>query len=202
MTLAPYRSVWMNLWVDAPTEQDTALTREIAAVLAPFGPVTVTSRGPYQRTPDLLQLDVELVPATSTTDCLRTLGLHPDEDGDWPARDRARDGEFLHPAVRGAQVGEEEAGTPPPFANGEVVVVLDCPAAREEDLVGTKAVVHNAFYDPAERDPLLRRWQHHVMAEGRETLEPFASTELRPTGRRAAIPGPPPAVDVARDGGT
>ncbi|WP_406193934.1 hypothetical protein OH807_03995 [Kitasatospora sp. NBC_01560] len=201
MTLAPYRSVWMNLWVDAPAEQGAALTREIAAVLAPFGPVTVTSRGPYWRTPELLRLDVELVPATTTTECLRALGLHPDEDGDWPTRERARDGEFLHPAVQGAQVGEEEAGTPPPFGNGEVVVVLDSPAAREEGLAGAEAVVHSSFYDPRQPDPLLRRWQHQVMPEGREMLEPFASTELRPTGRRAAVPGPPPAVYVARAGG-
>ncbi|MEU6232920.1 hypothetical protein [Kitasatospora sp. NPDC047058] len=200
MTLAPYRCVWMNLWVKGPEERGAGLTREVAAALAPLGRVTVVSRGPYWRTPEVLEFDVELEPVSSTTDCLLALGLRPDEDGDWPAWERRGDEVFLHPAVLGAQVGEEEAATPPPLENGEVVVILDGPAAREEGLVGAEAVVHGSFY-PDEPDPLLRRWHHQVMPEGRETLEPFESAGLRPTGRRSVIAERPEAVDVARAGG-
>ncbi|MFF3005557.1 hypothetical protein ACFVTF_22400 [Kitasatospora sp. NPDC057940] len=200
MALAPHRLVWMSLWLEAPVEQDAALTREVAVALAPFGRVTVTSRGPYRRTPELLSFDVELVPSSSTTDCLLALGLSPDEDGDWPVWERTGGGVFLHPAVRGAQVGEEEAATPPPFENGDVVTVLDSPTAREEGLVGVEAVVHSSFYLPDEPDPLLRRWRHQVMPEGREMLEPFESAELRPTGRREVVADVPDPVYIAHAG--
>ncbi|MFJ7911948.1 hypothetical protein [Kitasatospora sp. NPDC096204] len=200
MALAPHRLVWMNLWLEAPAERDAALTREVAAALAPFGRATVTSRGPYPRTPELLRYDVELVPTSATADCLRALGLSPDEDGDWPDWEHTGTDTFLHPAVRGAQVGEEEAATPPPFDNGDVVTVLDSPTAREEGLVGAEAVVHNSFYLPDEPDPLLRRWHHQVMPEGRETLEPFESADLRPTGRRTAVEDVPDAVHIAHAG--
>ncbi|MFD0273958.1 hypothetical protein ACFVHB_08585 [Kitasatospora sp. NPDC127111] len=199
MTLAPYRHVWMNLWVRAPEEQGAELTREVAAALAPLGRVTVVSRGPYRRSPELLAFDVELEPVTSTTDCLLALGFRPDEHGFWPGWERRGDEVFLHPAVVGAQPGEEEAAAPSPFRNGEVVVILDCPAAREEGLVGAEAVVHSSFY-PDEPDPLLRRWHHQVLAGGRERLEPFESAELRATGRRGVVVGPSEAVHVARAG--
>ncbi len=171
MPIAHHRLIWLNLWVEAGDEESADLTRAIAATLSPYGRVTVTSRGPYWRTPALLLVEVELVPLTSTTDCLHDLGLNPDRDGDWPAWERSQNGDvFLHPAVRGATVGEEEASVPTPFASGDVV------------------------YSAAEPDPLKREWRHHVMPEGRDTLELFESTELSPLGRRAVIHQEPPVV--------
>ncbi|MFD0345732.1 hypothetical protein ACFQ0M_05845 [Kitasatospora aburaviensis] len=95
---------------------------------------------------------------------------------------------------------EEEAAAPSPFANGEVVVILDGATAREEALVGVEGVVHGSFYDADEPDPLLRRWQHYVMPEGREVLEPFPSAGLRATGRRVVVEEQPLPVHVATDG--
>ncbi|MFE7563435.1 hypothetical protein [Kitasatospora sp. NPDC057500] len=119
--------------MEAGNEEGVDLIRAIAATLSPHGRVTVTDRGPYRRTPALLLVEVELVPLTSATDCMHALGLNPDKDGDWPAWERShKDDVFLHPCVRGATAGEEEASTPPPFNPGDVVVVLDSPAAREE----------------------------------------------------------------------
>ncbi|MFD7412165.1 hypothetical protein [Kitasatospora purpeofusca] len=195
MPIAPHRLIWLNLWVEADNEESADLTRVIAATLSRYGRVTVTSRGPYWRTPALLLVEVELVPPTSTTDCLHDLGLNPDRDGDWPAWERSQNGDvFLHPAVRGATVGEEEASMPSPFTPRDVVVIHDCPAAREEDLVGADAVVHGSFYSTGEPDPLKREWRHHVMPEGRDSLELFASTELSPVGRRVVIHREPPVV--------
>ncbi|MET9404101.1 hypothetical protein [Kitasatospora sp. NPDC002965] len=202
MPLAPHRLVWMNLRLEAPTEEGPRLTRAVADALAPLGRVTVTSRGPHWRTPSLLLLDVELTPSASTTHCLLALGLRPDEHGDWPRWERTARGDvFLHPAVRGAEVGEEEAATAPPFANGDVVTILDGPTAREQALVGARGVVHNSFYATDQPDPLLRHWYHQVMPDGREQLEPFRSAELRATGHRVAVDEEPAAEHVATAGG-
>ncbi|MCX5207662.1 hypothetical protein OG897_40465 [Streptomyces sp. NBC_00237] len=185
MPLAPYRRIWISLWVQAPVEDGPALAQALAAVLAPHGEVQVTSNGPYWRTPEMLEFSVLLTPVLSTTDCLHSLGCTQDVDGMWQDWERPhhKGAVFLHPAVYGAQMGEEEAATAPAFQRGDIVVIRDCADARAEDLVASEAVVHYPSYDSGQPDPLLRNWFYQVMPRGRDRLEPFDEHDLQPTGR-------------------
>ncbi|MER6548452.1 hypothetical protein [Streptomyces sp. NPDC001250] len=125
-----------------------------------------------------------------------------DPDGMWRDWERPRDGGvFLHPAVYGVQVGEEEAAAPPLFEDGDIVMIRDCADARAEGLAGAEAVVHSAGYDADQADPLLRSWYHHVMPEGRDTLEPFDESDLQATGRRVTVDEQRPAhLGVSAEG--
>ncbi|MFD9484147.1 hypothetical protein ACFWBX_09110 [Streptomyces sp. NPDC059991] len=165
-----------------------ALSEVLASALSPHGEVLVTPKGRYWRTPEMLEFLVFLTPSGTTMDCLHALGFPQDPDGMWRDWERPRDGGvFLHPAVYGVQVGEEEAAAPPLFKDGDIVVIRDCSDARAQRLVGTEAVVHSAGYDADQPDPLLRRWHHHVMPEGCDTLEPFDESDLRATGRSVTV---------------
>ncbi|MEU7603489.1 hypothetical protein [Streptomyces sp. NPDC041003] len=184
MPIAPFRKIWISIWAQASSSDIAVLSEVLTSALSPYGDVLVTPKGPYWRTPEMLEFQVLLVPSGSTWDCLQALGCTQDPDGMWRDWERPRDGGvFLHPAVYGVQVGEAEAAAPPLFNDGDIVVIRDCADARAEDLVGAEAVVHGAGYDADQPDPLLRRWYHRVMPKGRSELEPFAESDLQPTGR-------------------
>ncbi|MFF4392824.1 hypothetical protein ACFY0G_39780 [Streptomyces sp. NPDC001552] len=202
MPIAPFRRIWMNIWAQASASDSAALTEALTTALSPYGEVLVTAKGPYWRTPEMLEFQVSLVPSGTTADCLHALGCAQDPDGLWRDWEQPRDGGvFLHPVVYGVQVGEEEASAPPLFRAGDIVVIRDCADARAEGLAGAEAVVHSAGYDSDQPDPLLRCWYHYVMPEGRDTLEPFDENDLQATGRRVPATGQQPAhLSVSAEG--
>ena len=94
---------------------------------------------------------------------------------------------LLHPAVRWASiVYSMEAPAPPPFADYDIVQVLDCPTARRANLVGVEGVVTGRA--APDDDDELARWIFVLRFDGRPPMS-FLSSELRATGRRA--PGGP-----------
>lgn len=186
MALAPYRLVWLALWVQAPPERSAAVAELLRAALTPYGEVVVHARGPYHRTPEMLHYEVDLTPRSSAPECLRALGFRRDEHGwsDWERRPGA--GTFLHPSVYGALAGELEAAAAPRFGTGDVVRVRDRPETRELGLAGAEVVVGDPDYDP-DVDPALRTWRYSVNVEGQDEVECLDEDALEPTGRSVRL---------------
>ncbi|MGW0902994.1 hypothetical protein [Streptomyces sp. NPDC002853] len=194
MILAPYRVVWLALWVEASPAENAAFTELFRAALATHGEVAVHARGPFHRTPEMLHFEIDLTPRTSTSACLQALGF--DRVGhDWerPADGRA----FLHPAVHGAQAGEIEAATAPQFDTGDVVRVRDTSDARELGLVAAEVIIGFPDYD-ASTQPGCRTWRYSVHVEGQDETEDFDEGSLEPTGRHVQLYGD--RISVTRDG--
>ncbi|MEU6680281.1 hypothetical protein [Streptomyces sp. NPDC046925] len=194
MVLAPYRLIWLALWVEASPEESAAFTEHFRTALAPHGEVAVHARDPFPRTPQMLHFEIDLTPRASTSECLRALGF------DWGGHgwERPVDGRaFLHPAVHGAQCGEMEAATAPRFETGDVVRVRDSCGARELGLVGAEVIVGFPDYD-ADTKPQCRTWRYSVHVEGQDETEDLAEGDLEPTGRHVQLYGE--RISVTRDG--
>ncbi|MEB3963576.1 hypothetical protein OKJ48_25535 [Streptomyces kunmingensis] len=194
MTLAPYRLVWLALWVEASPAENAAFTEHFRAALAPHGEVVVHARGPFHRTPELLHFEIDLTPRESASACLQALGF----DRVAHVWERPADGRaFLHPAVHGALAGETEAATAPRFETGDVVRVRNSSDARELGLVDAEVIVGLPDYD-ADTKPQQRTWRYSVHVEGQDETEDLAEGDLEPTGRHVQLYGE--RISITRDG--
>jgi hypothetical protein len=172
------------LWVEASPEANAALTEHLRAALAPHGEVVVHARGSFHRTPEMLHFEVDLTPRGSTSNCLQALGFTWEENVGWTEWERpVNGGEFLHPAVYGAQVGGLEAAAAPRFKTGDVAGVRDSSETRELGLVGAEVIVGHPGYDEV-TDPAQRTWRYSVHVEGQDETEDVDESDLEPTGRR------------------
>lgn len=184
--LAAFRRIWIGIWAQASSNESVALSEALASALSPHGEVLVTPKGPCWRTREMLEFLVFLVPSGTTMGCRHALEFTLDPDGMWRDWERPRDGGvFLHPAVYGVQVSEEEAAAPPLFKDSDIVVNRDCADARAQRLVGAEAVVHSASYDADQPE------NANVPARG--------SPRGSPTDERAGRPALP-GVFVSRPG--
>jgi hypothetical protein len=78
-------------------------------------------------------------------------------------------------------------------------VVGDCQAAREEDLIGARAVV-GGLSAPAPDDG-RPQWAHSVEPEGWEGMISFEELDLQPTGKHQPPDASPPTwISVSVDG--
>ncbi|WP_399921062.1 hypothetical protein [Streptomyces kanamyceticus] len=187
MALAPFRLVWLALWVEASPEENAALTEHLRTALIRHGDVAVHARGPFHRTPEMLHFEVDLKPHSTTSDCLRALGFTWDEDFGWSEWERpVNGGAFLHPAVYGAQAGEMEAAAAPRFETGDIVRVRNSDEARRLGLAGSKVAVLHPQNDE-EADPSHRTWRYSVHIEGQEETGDLDESSLEPTGRRVQL---------------
>ena len=161
---------------------------------------TCTSRGPYWKIPAKLEFNVELTPHDRVDACLaalRAIAPHGWRDDVW-SRPAAGDS-FLDPRVDWAWILWAEASSPPRFRDGEIVVVGDCQAAREEGLVGARAVV-GGLSAPAPDDG-RPQWAYSVMPEGWDGMISFEELDLQPTGELQPLDASPPRwISVSVDG--
>ncbi|NEC67765.1 hypothetical protein [Streptomyces sp. SID9727] len=194
MPLAPYRLVWLALWVEASSTENAAFTEHFRAALAPHGEVTVHAYGPFHRTPQMLHFEIDLTPREAASECLQALGFNWVGDG-W---ERPVDGKaFLHPAVHGAQAGAMEAATAPRYVTGDIVRVRDSPDAYELGLVGAEVIVGHPDYD-ADARPEVRTWRYSVHVEGQDETEDLTESDLEPTGRHVQLYGE--RINITHDG--
>lgn len=203
MPLAPYRLVWISLWVEAPPSEGAEFASFFRDALAVHGEVEVSAPEQSERRPGWLRFGVEVTPHGSTAACLRELGFRFDEIGgwEWPGDG----GAFLHPAVRPDCVtaDKEEAAAPPRFRTGDVVRVGDCTEAREEGLVGAEVAVGSSHYLDPDAPPTHRTWDcmvHRLTdSEELEVCPYLPEHALTPTGRWVELYDGT-TITVSRDG--
>ncbi|RJQ82035.1 hypothetical protein D5S17_03700 [Pseudonocardiaceae bacterium YIM PH 21723] len=147
MTVLPeHRRVWCRLLVRAAAQESAQIAAQLTETLSAFGIVEVFEDGPYAKDSTLLEFAADLEPAVGVDDCVASLkdlapeGWTQTRSGQaWAIAEGAP--VFLHPQMDWATLSTEEAECAPLFEVGDLVRVLDCPAARAADLVDAEAEV-------------------------------------------------------------
>lgn len=194
----PYRRVHLRLFAQAPPGDSAELAAALAQHLAGYGHAQVHEHGRYWKVPEYLEFSVELAPQGTADECVTALrAIDPAgwSDDVW---NRRPDGPALwHPSVCWASIWSQEAATPPPFADGDVVIILDCPTARRERIVDAEAVV--CGHAAPVVDARLAQWSFAVRLDSGDTFM-LSESELVATGRRATGGTAPTWISVTPDG--
>lgn len=195
-----YRRIWLRLFAEAAAQDSGQVAAALRDTLCRYGAVDVRQSGPYWKIPSHLEFNVELTPHERVDQCLALLrslapnGWHQDV---WNCS--AADGPFLDSRVVWAWISGEEAPNPPRFRHGEIVVIADCQAAREEGLVGVRAVVGGSTA-PAPPDGSLH-WNYAVAPKGCDEMICFDEPDLQPTDQHQPPDvSPPTRVSVSVNG--
>ncbi|HEU4426873.1 MAG TPA: hypothetical protein VFR67_30440 [Pilimelia sp.] len=185
-TLPAYRRIHFRIMIRAAARHGDAIAVELRPALARYDAVALIERGPYYKDEALLEFDAELEPTGAVGECVDALRASAatgwDDSPVGPAWGRPDDGTtFLHPALEWATVSPEEAATLPRYVSGDLVRILDCPAARRDGLVGAEAEIRGYAVPVDDSDV----WGYSVRPATWETLICFDEPQLAPTGRRA-----------------
>lgn len=183
--LPAYRRIHFRIMVRASAREREAIAVELGHALARYGAVDVVERGPYYKDEQLLEFGAELEPAGRVRDCVAALKAGAatgwDDSPVGPAWIRLDDGTtFLHPRLEWATVSPQEAATLPQYVEGDLVRILECPAAMREGLVGAEAEVCG-YAEPTDDNDV---WSYAVRPTRWETLICFDEPQLAPTGGR------------------
>jgi hypothetical protein len=198
VTLA-YRRVYLRLFAEAPVVDGADapdLTEVLGRRLAAYGQATVRNDGRYWKIAENVEYTVVLIPTGSVDDCVAALCATAGGWSDDVWNHRPGGSTFLHPSIVWASVAWAAAASPASFADGDIVVILDCETARDEEIVGSEAVVLGAT-TPATLDD---EWTYPVIADGLGEVIIFAGSELQPTGRRRPPDAAQSWISVTRDG--
>lgn len=177
MTLPAYRRVSLRIFATAEVARSGELAAALHDALVRFGEVRVAENGPYWKIATELEFTVDIAPAGSAEECFAVVQELATgwADDVWNRRDGVT---FLHPAVSWASITSAQADAlPPPDREGEIVVVRDCPVARDDGHVGAVGMVEGLALDVA--------WRYVVRPRGSERILLLSEDELDFTGRLA-----------------
>lgn len=184
--LPAYRRIHLRLLVRAAVHDSTAVAADLGRALERHGAVEVIPRGPYHRDEGLVEFDATLTPAGRVGACVAALtgtATGWDDTPVGPGWVRSDDGTtFLHPRLEWATLSPEEAHAPPRFVVGDLVRVLDCPAARAEGIVGVRSEICGSSHPLTDDDV----WGYAVRPSDWTTLICFDEPQLAPAGHPAA----------------
>jgi hypothetical protein len=180
--LPAYRNVYLRLFAEAKPVSSGAIAADLERALSGHGAVSVREMGPYWKTPPDLEFIVDLTPNGRVAESVAALLTEWPTGWDGDVWCRRADGElFLHPAVTWATISWQEDMALPRLRAGDVVIILDCPAAREYALVGARGVVHGSgsTYQIADDES---HWNYGVLPDGDDELICLDEADLEPTG--------------------
>jgi hypothetical protein len=172
--------------VRVSSEDAEAVRAHPADVLGRYGVVTLNGGEPYRKDPALLEFRVDLVPDGRVGEAAEA--LRAEAPGGWSVSrgdewywQRGKGPAFLHRGMESADMQWSEAADLPAFTSGDVVRIVDCPAARKYGLVGVEAEV-GGYCDPQPDDEY---WVYSVFPSGWDQIILLDEPDLAPTGRRA-----------------